>query len=54
MMNLRLPVRKQGPEGVNEYTLSAKINKLNNITRHEQLLAVTEKPDFEIVEDDST
>jgi hypothetical protein len=48
-------VRKQGPDGGNENTLFAKINKLNNITRYEQLLAVTEKPDFELnVEDDST
>ena len=57
MANLRIPAKKNATLEARELSLFEKINKLANITRQETLSAVmTEKPDFEIVEDydDST
>lgn len=57
MLNLRIPAKKFATLEARELSLFEKINKLTNITRQEKLSAVmTEKPDFEIVEDydDST
>lgn len=57
MLNLRIPAKKFATFEARELSLFEKINKLTNITRQEKLSAVmTEKPDFEIVEDydDST
>lgn len=59
-MSLRVPAKKQALDKAKEFPLFEKIN--NNMThivaRHDvdvKLLALTEKPDFEIVdEEDST
>lgn len=56
MLNLRIPAKKFATLEARELSLFEKINKLTNITRQEKLSTMTEKPDFEIVEDydDST
>lgn len=63
MLNLRVPVKKQTLEHptalTRELSLFEKINKLaNNMVtttrRHEKLLALTEKPDFEIIDEEDS
>jgi hypothetical protein len=51
MLSLRLPVKKQASETKEPLSLFEKINIFRNITGHEK--AVSEKPDFEVVDEDS-
>lgn len=51
MLNLRLPVKKQASETKEPLSLFEKINIFRNITG--QQTTETEKPDFEVVDEDS-
>lgn len=55
MANLRIPAKRLSALEAKQSSLSEKINKLTNVTRQQSTAVVTEKPDFEIVdENDST
>lgn len=51
MLSLRVPVKKEAFETKEPLTMFDKINIFRNITGH--LKTASEKPDFEVVDEDS-